>query len=1604
MNFDPIVTARNLDEAYRAYLGSTLRFANPGLQGQFEEQMLTKGILSKGPLLEATPPYSSGATLQSLVDEGVLSQGVLRLGAELPADRRLYTHQEEAVRNARAGRNQVVVTGTGSGKTECFLLPILDHLLREEQAGTLGGGVRALILYPMNALANDQLKRLRRLLADVPEITFGRYTGETKNKRTEARRQWSRQHPDVAPLPNELLSREEMRETPPHILLTNYAMLEYLLLRPTDAPIFEGLFKSTWSHLVVDEAHVYSGTLGTEIAYLLRRLKARLGVQQGTLRCFATSATIGTTESDFQQVARFASDLFGETFGVGGGAEPLDVVTSTPDTPEKEFSDVWGRLDAEDWRNLAALVEAPNAKSTDISAALPSHVPSPLVEQLASAGDSWPVALGRVLLGEGTSQELLLRLLCAPLDVADPKDLEWSGEPLPMETLSAAVQVLSRCERSQGMQLLSARYHSFFRAPEGAFVGLVGEPKLFLSRQTLVETPLGKSPAYEISTCRHCGQEYILGHKDRPRRDESGAVVEVLSPEPPRESEDSDVPGLYYMLMLDLEASGAIETDEDQEDAVGGVQVEVAQWLCPLCGTLHSDPASRSGHAFVHEPVPMVGVRETKVREDDKRACARCGYKSANAIQRVRVSPEAAGSVMVYDLVRELPPIEAAVEPDPDDEWYEGQTADPSGAQAGSLICFSDRRQDAAFFAPSLERTYGAITSRQILYRAAGAFAGQAFTPSDWQRETARLISENRYLDGRPSVPTIRKTAWAWVLAELMSEDGRASLEGLGLLSYRTRFVDQLPVGPLLREPWCLSEAEARSLLQRLVGTLRDARAIQWQEGITKTDGLLPDRWSPVRFVKQRTGKATIAEKSWLPSSPGVYNSRLDFVSRLLLSKGCDPSGVRETAARLISEVWRVHLFGSRSPLRDLLVIEGDELSGSAQALPDLWEMVVDPTSGFARCRDCGRLVIGSDLAICPTWKCDGRLIPVDPQSDPVDAYYRSLYRRDEPVPITIEEHTGQLESQHAARIQERFLRGDVNVLSCTTTFELGVDVGELRSVFMRNVPPTPANYVQRAGRTGRRTGAPGYALTFARLRSHDLAYYVSPERMISGRIPAPACYLSNEKIAERHVYAVALSAFFRDRPENEEYCRRVSDFFSPEDQDAQGLAALREFLERRPAEVSDPLDRILPPAVADALGTSQWAWVEGLVGEQGRVSTAYRDLMRDWDDLSEEKRYRLETGGRVDQITAALSRIKTQLTIAVLAAHGALPKYGFPTDLAELALPHTVPESAWLEMQRGLRTAIYEYAPGSEVVALKKVWRSTALKRIPGKTWDTRAYWVCRECGHFQTRAVVGDLAVEAECPVCASGMGFGSTYVVPEFGFIGELAAKRAGEKRPRASGGVRIYFDTAALGAAVDSEAVTFPGGQAECTYARNGRLYALNLGPMGAGFTICPQCGGAGPTGARNIHRGTCNGRPHGRQHLGTSFSTDVMQLALAPSDSSRTTGLPWDALESALWACVLSASEMLVVPESELGGTAYWLPGGKVALLLYDDVPGGAGRVQSLQGRIVELFERARLRISGDCGCGEDTSCYGCLRSYANQFAHDRLSRSGASAVLNLMLE
>lgn len=1617
--FNPIATARKIEQSYRDYIATTIHFDDAELQSQLEEILAKPRYLAKGPFLEAAPPYKASSCVADLIEEGLLCRSMLTLGnGDLGAfdpHRKLYKHQEQAIRYAVAGRNYAVVTGTGSGKTECFLLPILNDILTEFEQHGASTGVRAMILYPMNALANDQLKRLRLLLKGT-DITFGRYTGDTEKTPNKARRKWQEENPGKELMPNEIISREEIRENPPNILLTNYSMLEYLLLRPEDAPLFGSAFGSRWRHIAIDEAHIYSGALGTEIAFLIRRLKARIAIETGkspTLHCYATSATIGS-EEDMPKVAKFAQDLFGEPFS--SNPHSLDVITSDKDLPQDALdSEPWGTLPARTWLTLRNLVT--NHEQINQSAVIrelhDAGVPASIMERM----ENKPVllGLGSILLGEASTARLVQRL-DRPFDLTDASNLvsletkDPNNEDIDavegVNILSAMVEVLSAAERSQRVPILTSRYHSFLRAPEGLYINLATRR---LSPHKATDKPYDDdghvTPIYETSVCRHCGQAYILGTE----KSDDELRLSFLSPRHEgSDAGDDYVPRKYYRLLPTPEDSDANE--------------EVV-WLCPICGSLHSDREG-GGHRFSHESVGRIPVAldESEKRQADEYVarCRHCNYSSNTAIQPMRVSPEAAGSVVCYDLVREVPPFDAK-EAEIDEFDCFGAEEKP----AGSIICFSDKRQEAAFFAPSMERTYGKITHRQLIREAVEKLCTE-------DADGVGLTKIARWIASREECGKAFEgcdedridLAKAWLFDELSAEDSRNSLNGLGLVR-----IGSAPFEKLLHHPGM------EKIAQKCISTLNDRHGITWlttatfklflelflhnlrENGCTYVDGSVvklrrnhQQRGNPVARL---TGdKGAIA---FVGASTGTENARSAFIRKYGLAvAGVEVS--REDACAILNDI-----LDTLSKLLGKLKMAVDTNGKTASLLengylsPRLWTFRPHRDSDIIyRCDTCGCETCFDTGGVCLTHHCTGHMHELKfTDAYEKDRYYKEIYQ-EEALPISIEEHTAQLSRKMAAGIQTGFIRGDVNILSCTTTFELGVDVGDLRAVFMRNVPPSTANYTQRAGRVGRRAGKPGYAVTFARLRPHDLAHFDNPEGIMAGETRAPSCHLGNSAIAIRHIFAVVFSEFFRRVHEQEMEYSEYNNLMDITTMKPAGLDEMRTFLNARPKRIFEQIKSVFSDDVkiSRELDIEHWGWVDQLVrylggdgSDAGRLINAHYLKFIDYQRLDEARRSYEREGDDIgaSKCQRAIGQLKKQKTLSVLAESGILPKYGFPTDLVPLALDEDEASTGdnALALSRGLRQAIREYAPGNEVVANKTLWRSERLNKPYGRDLQVRRYGQCPVCETFMWP--IENYADDTIQCVCGETVRLDKTMLIPAFGFRGRrIDSKSVGLRKPRSKGHTHIMFGQHWPNE-VCSRSVELACGRVRTRYASNAQLCAINE-PY-RGFRVCPYCGAVETSDHKAHHTYACKHstnhpplQPH--QALGAIFTSDVLELDIDIPQGAPTDPDTW---ESVMWALVCAATRLLEIPESEIGGTTYFNASGAKSVLLFDNVPGGAGYAHQLSSMIPELIREAHHVVDGHCGCGESTCCYGCIANYYNQNIQHRLSRGEAKCMLGALL-
>ncbi len=1635
-NLHPLRTTDTLRESYARYLKTIYPFQDEHLRARFHAALEVDRQLVNGPLLEASPPYATGASIGELVDAGVLSSGFRQLCAatsNLPLGRPLYTHQQDAITHVvglpdRPGRNLIVATGTGSGKTESFLIPILDHLLREQAAGTLSRpGVRALLLYPMNALANDQVSRLRSILGEYPAITFGRYTGETLEGPAQALAVYQQREGDDPP-PNELISREAMRAAPPHILLTNYAMLEYLLLRPQDTELFDGPTGGHWRFLVVDEAHVYDGATGIEVGMLLRRLRDRVLRGGRGLRCVATSATLGDGEKDFGKAAAFANELFDEPFAAH------DVIAAARQSADKLGAE-WGDGRPTLYEALAALPA--EASPHAVADAAEQHgTPPPVVAAARATADS-PAALYETLRGDGRLRRLQTQLAEGPrilLDVAGPLFPELP----PIEAREAAVRLVDLAVRARpnddDLPLLPARYHVFARALEGAFACLYneghddGKPRVFLGRRETC--PECEAAVFELATCARCGVAYVVGQLADDRL--HGRLTTRLKPLAGDISTGSDQRA-YFILENVLPDDNEDELDEAGEAVE---QVDESEWpmwsLCLRCG------AAQEGH----NPPPCghdkwLTVRRAAFRDDqpEKMVCGKCRTRSQGIVYRMLTGRDAPVSVLATQLYTLLP----LAPPD--------ELASSLPGQGRKLLIFADSRQDAAFTAPYLERTANNILYRRLIL---DMMINDSRTHAGDLRidDLANILEQRVRGKGilNPDASTFARQAeiMKWLARELTDSSHAQGLEGLGLLRFRiTRPTGAVPPPLLMAPPWNLTEDEAWGVIEQLLDSIRRRGGVRFPDGVDPEDDFFAPRnraYYLTRQLPEGRRPAKHALQGWLPRRGA--NTRTELLEKLLARIAPTMSDIQRRAeARnvlaglwtyLHSDLWKRAWHSESKP--------GEGLVYQLKADRWQWSLAAEAIGGDGetlwRCDRCRHIAHRSLRELCPVYGCGGRLQPiVAAELQDTNQHYRYLYRHLPPAFMNVEEHTAQWKPTEAAEIQRKFIKGEVNILSCSTTFELGVDVGTLNAVLMRNVPPTTANYVQRAGRAGRRSHTAAFALTFAQRRSHDLAYYKDPARMVGGRVRPPVISIRNPEIVRRHMASVLIAAFlrrcavdlgrFRTRSE-----LRVGSFFAPEGDLPAGPELFRSYLDTRPEDVRQALLRIVPPSLHDELQLEDWGWLDGLSNAEGAgVMDVAADLIR--ADIELFHNLGVEAAASENRRGAAKAAyyygveqtIRERDLINEFSRQGVLPKYGFPVDVVPMMTDHVSIENAGrIELQRDLRLAISEFAPGSRLVAAKTVWTGGGLQKQPRRELEEVSFGVCKRCGRFNRKKGAEEADI---CDGCGqtlhSDRGQAGKLVKPEFGFVAQRMEKppRPGETRPPRSYTSQVYFDSRRPpdNKASDDDAnhwrefrpvAELSNSRAAVAqrYSRFGELIVLNHGPGRRGFEICPRCGFGRPAGGEraegkkkgsDTHQNPRTGRPCKGylqfRHLGHDFMTDILELqvsgSLAVPDNDEAPKSVW---LSALYALIEGASSALEIRRNDLNGTLYrhgWHSAPH--LVLYDDVPGGAGHVRRVAEELRPVFVEALERVR-TCSCGEETACHECLWNYYNQPHHSRLSR------------
>lgn len=1643
MAIHPLETTEKIRTAYINYLKTIKPFQDDELRREFAQAIEAQDMLVKGPLLQIALPYKKESSIHQLVEEGVLSPHFKQLCSDaLGFERLLYAHQVKAIRKIVKGRNVVVSTGTGSGKTEAFLIPILDYLLREQDAGTLKKpGVRALLLYPMNALANDQMKRLRRVLENYPEITFGRYINieETPETKSKAEENFKVMYGDSEPFVlNELKSREEMHAAPPHILVTNYAMLEYLLLRPTSSPLFDGETGDHWHFIVLDEAHIYDGANATEMAMLLRRVQDRVaGNMHGKIQAIATSATLGSGKADYPEVADFASKLFNKSFIWDESNSGSQDVVGAEMLPLDSLGHTWGSLKPNIYTNIAEIIETDSSEEIKLTlikdALLTEEIPEEIIkmadfEAINNKNFQVQTYLYNLLKGEENLRKLIITLQDKPAllhEIAQKifQDIDNAGEAL-INLVSLAVMAKTGEEE---MPLLPARYHTFARALEGAFVCLNskahrnGEPTLFLHRQKYC--PTCKSRIFELANCTRCGTSYIIGKPtqgslvdEQPEKFAINLDCEYILQDSELHTTEAATKTSYFVFSENRSEEDDDEAVADSIDlSVNNTNEQLEEvFLCPSCGQFQYKKEPRL--CLCQEPLLRLYKLDLGKKKTLRR-CISCSTRSSSgAVYRFITGQDAPVSVIAGSLYEEIP------------ESKEKEVQDLPG-RGRKMLNFTDSRQNAAFFAPYLERVQMRTLRRGLILKTAKYMVKQygdvrlndLLGPLSSEAEEMGLL-----IDEKTPIEKSIKMA-TWLMQDFSPLDRRISLEGLGLLSFEPVVPSEWLVPDFLSEtPLLLNRQEAFNLIKFMLDTVRYRGGVNYllpDQNIINRDEFSPR--NKLFYARMYDSDAGNGIFSWLPSE-GHYNARFDYLVRLLSLRGIYEREHKAVAKEILGELWR-YLVDLESPWKNAIskfqlrkegVVYHVDHSG--------WRIKItqNDLGGWMICDRCKNIYPEGVGNVCMTYFCKGHLKPLSLYKNEIDAnLYRREYQEEDLVPLKAMEHTAQWTPKKATEVQNDFIKGRVNVLSCSTTFELGVDVGDLQAVLMRNVPPTNANYIQRAGRAGRRTDSAAYILTFAQRRSHDLSHFAEPERMVAGKLLPPKTPLTNEKILRRHLHSIVFADFFKwIAVEKNIIFKNVGEFFNPET-GLNGRELLRSYLAIKPHSLYEAIRNIIPEGMQQILGVANWDWIQQLTNDEqngvldmalNNVTGELTFLHSESDRLAEE--YNQTRNSRlfavINVVEKTINNIRSKELLGYLGSHNVLPKYGFPTDVVEMQTTHlaTTKEASEVDLSRDLRMAISEFAPGSQVVAAKKIWTSAGLKLRPNQQWLTYKYDICKKCGKFYHS--IDEVPVTCSCGQPLSG---GHNFIIPDAGFVASANVTNPGDEPP-----VRTYaYDTHFGDYAEDLETKYNMPSQMEVVYnlglpvsirySKYGWLALVNKG-YGQGFKICTTCGYGeviniiGKPKRWSDHKNPitnrpCTGQPINRD-LGHRYMTDVLEISI--------TGIPLgqnsrNAMLSLMYALLEGSSASQGIRRSDIDGTLYYRTWGETpSIILFDAVPGGAGHVENIKDHLRDAIFEAYRKVS-KCECGTDTSCYNCLRNYSNQRVHDVIQRGFAMQLTKLLL-
>ncbi len=1564
-----------------------------------------------------------------------------------------YLHQATAFErlSSAAGRTPLptlVTTGTGSGKTECFLMPILDHCARQRDAGAKG--IKALILYPMNALASDQAGRLAALIASesrLSGITAGLYIGENGSHKAMG--------------PDHLIDdRYAIRAAPPDILLTNYKMLDFLLLRREDHELWASNDPETLRYVILDEFHVYDGAQGTDVAMLLRRLGATLGMASdlgplGVAAPVATSATLSSDQSGVADLRDFAGKVFGVEFDadavIGETRQTVDEVCGPVDyeLPIPNVDDVLELADEDDdglvWafcKRLDDPNDVPPTSSVGLGERLLAH---PLTRAVLSA------------VGERA------RSLADAVTEVSARAPEWGR--IAQHEPERVAEALSRY-----LALLS-RAHRVVRTRE--------VPLLSIEVQLWVR---------EVSRLlRAVDVESSFRWADSP-----SAAALVDPDDTPTPAPTVELPAVYCRrcghagwMALGSELNSTLSA---KHAAVYRAAVDRSPLVRVLLRSQEADPAAVPFDPIARRVVTTYGgdtipVHVTPDGDAAKRQiCPACNEPDAIRFLGLAVASLASVSISTIFGSRHVE------------------------LEERKLLAFTDSVQDASHRASFFSGRSHRFNLRTLMSAALQDAGDEGMNLVDLGDRLMAEATTPHALFGLVPPDLMRdplvRTVW--------SEDPAAG--AIDVLGLRVGFEVDLEFGLRSRVGRTLEQSVAAAAgvdwgdldetVELVYEVLRDVLGDVPETAVAGLDGYLLGLGDRLRtngaifhpllapFVREGGRQWFIwgGRPAGLPPfTPGqgrpvfatsAATGDFDSITKLgpnptwFVDWGVRSLGLDPASARTINERVVAMLAEATEVVRVEDSVGGQRVYGldrRAVVAVDIADADADEGTDPAvvRCGFCGAAHTVPPAMIdrwsggaCHRYRCPGHLNATPPVED---GYYRRFYRQGRPRRVVAAEHTGLLSRRERETVELAFKTGTApdapNVLTATPTLEMGIDIGDLSAVMLTSVPRNPASYIQRVGRAGRATGN-ALITTFVRSDTHGLYYLAEPEAMLAGVVRPPNCYLEATETLERQYFAFLMDRVADRTVEGPVLTNRIGDLMKS-GFDADGLfRVLIDASIGEPGHVGRFLDLF-----GTHIGERSTTTLRDFAG--GGIEARLKDATSRWHDHRREldlRRDRLNRSiGRLDAIAnrgedeeeelrslkgqrSAVVRLlrdhRNEYPLSGLERLGVLPNYTLVDDSVELSA------TLWsrdgdeyrtevIQYARPGRMAIREFAPGNSFYAGGHRHFIDALEIGAAQEPLYERWLLCPDCAYAEIETAE---AAPAACPRCdrAGIADTGARHWVLRLRTALSSGSEESARVYDEYDERQREAYEVVTL---VDPDPAEVSGawllpertfGAELCTRTR---LRTFNFGlaerpgdnPLIAGterhvsnFTVCRHCGSVRDvrddrqgTRPERLHQGWCKVRSGS---VGAQWDPLILLHELT-TEAIRFI-VPVSMLEVDERLASFKAALLLGI-KARLGGNPDHLTvttadspnssgqGRRRFLVLYDQVPGGTGYLGPLaDAEQIQLILSAAREHIARCPCRNEgrPACHRCLLGVVDRWEYDLVRRDLAKELLDALLE